>query len=220
MRKRETQKANTPPRVLLLNKPFRVLCQFTDTEGRRTLADFIPVPGVYAAGRLDYDSEGLVALTDQGHIQALIAGPENKTPKTYFVQVEGIPSEEALRKLRAGVLLNDGMTLPAVVEILEEPPAVWERVPPVRFRKTVPDTWLRFTITEGRNRQVRRMAASVGHPVLRLIRTGIGQWELGNLKPGEWKEAPLPECRGNTKKYAGKKGRVQGKTSRKPPRRS
>ncbi|MBZ0221283.1 MAG: pseudouridine synthase [Candidatus Methylomirabilis sp.] len=214
MRKRQTQKAYTRPRVLLFNKPFRVLCQFTDSEGRRSLADFIPVPGVYAAGRLDYDSEGLVALTNNGPIQALIAGPENKTPKTYFVQVEGVPSEEVLHKLRSGVLLNDGMTLPAEVELLKEPPAVWERVPPVRFRKTVPDTWLRMTITEGRNRQVRRMAASVGHPVLRLIRTGIGQWELGNLKPGEWKEVTLPECRGNTKKYAGKKSRDR-KTPRK-----
>lgn len=204
--------------MLLFNKPFRVLCQFTDTEGRRTLADFIPIPGVYAAGRLDYDSEGLVALTDQGHIQALIAGPENKTPKTYLVQVEGIPSEEALHKLRTGVLLNDGMTLPTEIELLEDPPAFWERVPPVRFRKTVPDTWLRITITEGRNRQVRRMAASVGHPVLRLIRTGIGQWELGKLKPGEWKEVPLPEFRGNTKKHTGTKGHAR-KTSRNTPRR-
>lgn len=205
MRRRQALKIHTRPRVLLFNKPFLVLCQFTDKEGRSTLSDFIPVPGVYAAGRLDYDSEGLVALTNDGRIQALIAGPENKTPKTYLVQVEGIPSEDALHKLRSGVLLNDGMTLPAEVELLGEPPAVWERVPPIRFRKTVPDTWLRMTITEGRNRQVRRMAASVGHPVLRLIRVGIGQWDLGYLKPGEWKEVPSPERRGNKGKLSGKK---------------
>lgn len=203
--------------MLLFNKPFRVLCQFTDTAGRATLADFIPVPGVYAAGRLDYDSEGLVALTNQGHIQSLITEPENKLTKTYLVQVEGIPPEEALQKLRTGVNLNDGMTLPAKVESLKEPPAVWPRVPPVRFRKTVPDTWLRITITEGRNRQVRRMAASVGHPVLRLIRIGIGPWDVGSLKPGDWKEAPLPEDLGGTIRCAGNKI-PRRKTSRKSVR--
>lgn len=178
--------------VILFNKPFQVLCQFTDSSGRRTLADYIPVPGVYAAGRLDYDSEGLVVLTNSGPLQHRIAEPGNKTAKTYLVQVEGEPDEEAVKGLCRGVLLKDGMTKPAAVEVVGAPEWLWPRVPPIRFRKSVPDTWLRVTITEGRNRQVRRMTAAVGHPALRLIRISVGPFGLAGLRPGEWKEVNLP----------------------------
>jgi 23S rRNA pseudouridine2457 synthase len=180
------------PVLILLNKPFQVLCQFTDKEGRATLADYVDAAGVYAAGRLDYDSEGLVALTNSGTLQHLISDPVNKLPKTYLVQVEGVPDGEALASLRKGVLLKDGMTRPAEVELMGPEVEVWPRTPPIRFRKSVPDSWLRVTITEGRNRQVRRMTAAVGHPALRLIRVSIGPWELGDLKPGEWKEVEAP----------------------------
>lgn len=186
------KKRSVRPVLILFNKPFQVLCQFTDREGRQTLADFIDIPGVYAAGRLDFDSEGLVILTNSGRLQHLISDPGHKLPKTYLVQVEGIPDEDALEQLRKGVLLNDGMTRPAEVELIGKTPEVWPRVPPIRFRKSVSDSWIRLTITEGRNRQVRRMTAAVGHPTLRLIRISIGQWELGDLKPGEWKEALVP----------------------------
>lgn len=185
--------ASTPanrPLLILLNKPFQVLCQFTDKEGRATLADYVDVAGVYAAGRLDYDSEGLVVLTNSGQLQHLISDPSNKLPKTYLVQVEGVPDEASLDKIRKGVLLKDGMTRPARAKLLAHEPDVWPRTPPIRFRKSVPDSWLEVTITEGRNRQVRRMVAAVGYPALRLIRVKIGQWELGGLKPGEWKEVP------------------------------
>ncbi len=175
-------------RVLLFNKPFRVLCQFTDETGRATLADYVRVPGVYAAGRLDYDSEGLVVLTDDGALQARIADPRHKLPKTYWVQVEGVPTPEALARLRGGVALNDGPTRPAEVDEIPEPP-VWERTPPVRFRKRVPTHWLALTLREGRNRQVRRMTAAVGLPTLRLVRVRIGDFALGTLRPGEWREA-------------------------------
>ena len=178
------------PRLILLNKPFRVMCQFTDAEGRATLSDYVNAPGVYAAGRLDFDSEGLVLLTNDGRLQHVITDPGHKLPKTYLVQVEGIPDTTAIEKLRKGILLNDGMTMPAEVDMVDEPPGIWPRVPPIRFRKNIPAAWLKITITEGRNRQVRRMCASVGFPVLRLIRVKIGSWELGELKPGEWKEAP------------------------------
>lgn len=189
---RAGQKRASRPVLILFNKPFQVLCQFTDKEGgRATLADFVDFPGVYAAGRLDYDSEGLVALTNSGRLQHDIADPANKLPKTYLVQVEGVPDDEALAKLREGVLLKDGMTRPAEVELLGKEAGLWPRTPPIRFRKSVPDSWLKVTITEGKNRQVRRMTASVGHPALRLIRISIGQWELGDLKPGEWKEAAV-----------------------------
>jgi len=184
VRKRRTNRAL----LILLNKPFHVLCQFTDREGRATLADFVDVAGVYAAGRLDYDSEGLVALTDSGRLQHIIADPANKLPKTYLVQVEGVPDEEALEKLKEGVLLKDGMTRPASARLLGPDAEPWPRTPPIRFRKSVPDSWVEITITEGKNRQVRRMTAAVGHPALRLIRTRIGDWELGDLKPGEWRE--------------------------------
>lgn len=179
------------PLLILFNKPFQVLCQFTDESGRATLADYVDVPGVYAAGRLDYDSEGLVILTNSGRLQHTISDPAHKLPKTYLVQVEGIPDEAALEKLRKGVLLSDGMTRPAKAELVGEGIDIWPRVPPIRFRKSVPDSWIRLTITEGRNRQVRRMTAAVGLPTLRLIRVSIGGWELGDLKPGEWRKIEL-----------------------------
>lgn len=177
-------------RLILFNKPMNVLCQFTDTEGRKTLADFIPVPDVYAAGRLDYDSEGLVVLTDDGQLQKEIADPQHKMPKSYLVQVEGIPTKDLLHKLAQGVPLKDGVTRPATVSVIPEP-AVWERIPPIRFRKNVPTSWLKLTIREGRNRQVRRMTAAVGLPTLRLIRWSIGSWSLEGLATGTWEEIPL-----------------------------
>lgn len=178
-------------RLILFNKPYDVLSQFTDKgsagSARRTLSDFVDVPGVYPAGRLDRDSEGLLILTDDGRLQARIADPRFKLPKTYLVQVEGTITDAALDGLRAGVMLNDGMTRPARAEAIA-PPDLWPRDPPVRFRKTVPDGWLRLTITEGRNRQVRRMTAAVGLPTLRLVRWQVGDWALGDLAPGTWRE--------------------------------
>ena len=176
--------------LIAFNKPFGVLSQFTDrgTEGARaTLSDFIDRPGVYPAGRLDRDSEGLLLLTDDGRLQARIADPRFKLAKTYLVQVEGEAAEPALAKLRAGVVLKDGPTRPALAEAIA-PPELWPRDPPVRFRKSVPDSWLRLTISEGRNRQVRRMTAAVGLPTLRLVRWRIGEWSLDGLAPGEWRE--------------------------------
>ena len=177
-------------RIILFNKPFGVLSQFTDRgtpEARATLSDYISVPQVYPAGRLDRDSEGLLILTDDGALQARIASPRHKTPKTYCVQVEGEPDAESLDRLRAGVVLNDGPTRPAEARRIE-PPSLWPRDPPVRFRKSVADSWMEIIITEGRNRQVRRMTAAVGYPTLRLVRLRIGAWELGDLAPGAWRE--------------------------------
>ena len=178
-------------RLILLNKPFGVLCQFTDqgnaSSARPTLSGLIDVPGVYPAGRLDRDSEGLLLLTDDGRLQARIADPRFKMPKTYLVQVEGEPDKTSLEKLRRGLQLNDGPTLPAEVRRIDEP-ALWTRDPPVRYRKSVPDCWLELTIREGRNRQVRRMTAAIGHPTLRLVRWQVGEWSLERLGPGEWRE--------------------------------
>lgn len=176
-------------RTLLFNKPFDVLAQFTDESNRKTLSDYIDVRGVYAAGRLDRDSEGLLVLTDDGHLQNRIASPRFKLPKTYWVQVEGEIDAHALETLRNGVTLKDGLAAPAKARRIETPAALWPRVPPVRFRKTVPDCWVELTITEGRNRQVRRMTAAVGYPTLRLIRYAIGDWSINGLAPGAWRDA-------------------------------
>ncbi len=172
-------------RLILFNKPFNVLTQFTG-EGE-TLAGYIKVPSVYPAGRLDKDSEGLLLLTDDGKLQARIADPKFKLEKTYLVQVEGQPDEDALSQLRKGVTLNDGPTRPAKAQRID-PPDLWPRHPPVRFRKSVPDSWISLTISEGRNRQVRRMTAAIGFPTLRLVRWRIGDWTLEGLAPGQWRE--------------------------------
>lgn len=177
--------------LIAFNKPYDVLSQFTDRgtpEARATLSDYIDVPGVYPAGRLDRDSEGLLLLTDDGRLQARIADPKFKLAKTYLVQVEGEPDAAALELLRGGVRLKDGMTRPAEVERIDEP-GLWPRDPPIRVRQSIPDCWLRLTIREGRNRQVRRMTAAVGHPTLRLVRWSIGEWTLDGLGPGEWRAA-------------------------------
>jgi 23S rRNA pseudouridine2457 synthase len=177
------------PRLILFNKPHGVLSQFSDEgSGHPTLADYIAVPGVYPAGRLDRDSEGLLLLTDDGGLQARIADPRYKLAKTYWVQVEGEPDDAAIAALRDGVRLKDGVTRPATAERID-PPALWPRDPPVRFRKSVPDCWIALTIREGRNRQVRRMTAAVGHPTLRLVRWRIGDWTLDGLAPGAWRDA-------------------------------
>lgn len=174
--------------LILLNKPFGVLCQFTDPGGRPTLADYVPVPNVYPAGRLDHDSEGLVLLTDDGALQARLADPRHHVEKVYWVQVERVPTDDALARLRAGVVLKDGPTRPARVRPIDEPPGLWPRDPPIRWRASIPTAWLEIALTEGRNRQVRRMAAAVGFPALRLIRIAIGPYTLGGLQPGEWKK--------------------------------
>lgn len=175
--------------LILLNKPFRVLSQFRDADGRPTLADYVDVPGVYPAGRLDYDSEGLLLLTDDGKLQARISQPGSRTRKVYWAQVEGTPSDQQLGQLTAGVKLKDGPARAVSAKRISGPEALWDRDPPIRYRKSVPDSWLEVVLTEGRNRQVRRMTAAVDLPTLRLIRYAVGDWTLDGLAPGEWKQA-------------------------------
>lgn len=172
--------------ILLFNKPYGVICQFSRDGIHPTLADYIDLPDVYPAGRLDTDSEGLLLLTDDGKLQHRITDPKHKLPKTYWVQVEGVPDEAALQRLRDGVMLKDGMTLPAESQLMAEPAELWPRDPPVRFRMNIPTSWIALTIREGRNRQVRRMTAAVGFPTLRLIRYSIGEWTLDGIESGKW----------------------------------
>jgi len=191
---RPAARAKSAMRLILLNKPFHVLPQFTSPDDRRCLREFVPLRGFYPAGRLDYDSEGLMVLTDFGPWQARISQPGSGMPKTYLAQVEGEVADPALASLRAGITLNDGPTLPAVAEATSAPDWLWPRDPPIRFRKSVPTSWLSLTIREGRNRQVRRMTAAVGLPTLRLVRVGIGPWRVEGLAPGAWREVPRAEA--------------------------
>lgn len=179
------------PRLIVLNKPYDVLTKFTDEQGRSTLKDFVPVADVYPAGRLDRNSEGLLLLTNNGQVQARIAEPRYKIAKTYWAQVEGAVTSEQVNQLRQGVTLKDGLTLPAEVHIMPEP-ELWDRHPPIRFRAHIPTTWLSITLTEGRNRQVRRMTAGVGLPTLRLVRVQIGDWTLEGMQPGQWRDVAVP----------------------------
>ncbi|SFP13037.1 23S rRNA pseudouridine2457 synthase [Enterovibrio norvegicus DSM 15893] len=192
LRSNKPARPKGPTKIILFNKPFNTLTQFTGELGDSTLADFIPVKDVYAAGRLDKDSEGLLVLTNDGILQARLTQPKSKSPKTYWVQVEGIPSEDSLNRLRDGVELNDGWTLPASIELMQEP-TIWDRNPPIRHRPSIPTSWIAITLEEGRNRQVRRMTAAVGHPTLRLIRHRMGEWTVDDMQPGEWKEVSLPQ---------------------------
>ncbi|HEX9208441.1 MAG TPA: pseudouridine synthase [Steroidobacteraceae bacterium] len=181
-------------RIVLFNKPYGVLPQFTSSDGRPCLADFLTLPGVYPAGRLDFDSEGLMLLTDFGPWQARISQPGSALAKRYRVQVEGAPTDADLEPLRRGLLLKDGPTRPAPTRLIDEPRGLWPRDPPIRVRKAIPTQWLEIEMSEGRNRQVRRMTAAAGFPTLRLVRWGVGPWTVAGLAPGEWREVPLPEA--------------------------
>jgi pseudouridine synthase len=188
------------PFVIRFWKPFNVLAQFTDKDGRATLADYIDIPHIYAAGRLDYDSEGLLLLTADGALNARLTNPKFEHPRTYLVQIERVPDDSALQKLRDGVELNDGRTRPAKVELLQTEPDLPERSVPIRFRKSVPTAWIKLTLTEGRNRQVRRMTAAVGYPTLRLVRWAIGDLTLEGLTVGQWKPLTLTEIQSLTRR--------------------
>jgi 23S rRNA pseudouridine2457 synthase len=205
-------------KLVLLNKPFQVMSQFSaeGDSGKTTLADYVHIKGVYPAGRLDYDSEGLLLLTDNGLLQHEISHPDQKMPKTYFAQVEGIITNEALRALEEGVTLNDGPTKPAIAQHIEEP-QLWERHPPIRHRENIPTSWLSLTIKEGRNRQVRRMTAAVGFPTLRLVRMSIGDWQIDGMQPGEYRVIDVPDPVATAKPKAGQfKGkRKSGSIARK-----
>ncbi|MDN7123669.1 pseudouridine synthase [Pseudidiomarina sp. 1APP75-32.1] len=189
-KRRQSQSRPANPKLVLFNKPYGVLTQFSGETGDLTLKPYIPFNDIYPAGRLDKDSEGLLLLTNDGSLQHKISHPKHKLPKTYWVQVEGSPDEAALQQLRDGVELNDGKTLPAEAFVMPEPDNLWQREPPVRERKSVPDTWICLVIREGKNRQVRRMTAAVGFPTLRLIRAAIGPWRLAGMQPGQWREVP------------------------------
>lgn len=203
--------------LLAINKPFNVVCQFRPHHGDLTLADYIQTPGVHPAGRLDKDSEGLLLLTNDGALQKRITDPQHKLPKSYWVQVEGIPDAVALDKLRAGIVLKDGRTRPAEARIIPEP-VLWERDPPIRMRKHVPTSWLDLTIYEGRNRQVRRMTAAIGYPTLRLVRYRIGPWYLQQLQPGEVEEREIPaDLAGDARRVRARKTKL--KTSSQSSRR-
>ncbi len=202
--------------LILFNKPYQVMSQFSKPEDsdKQTLADYIPLPDVYPAGRLDYDSEGLLLLTDNGQLQHEIAHPNHKATKVYWVQVEGLPSAQDLDKLRKGIELKDGPTRPAQVKLIPEP-TLWPRTPPVRFRANIPTTWLQIEITEGRNRQVRRMTAAIGFPTLRLVRAAVGDWGLHNLQPGEYSVIHVPDPAPKTPNKAGRPAGFGSKPSKK-----
>lgn len=178
-------------KLIVFNKPYQVLTKFTDESNRTTLKKYIDIADIYPAGRLDYNSEGLLLLTNDGQLQSKITEPKYKTPKTYWAQVEGIANQEQIKQLRSGVLLKDGMTKKAKINVILEPNNLWSRNPPIRWRKDIPTSWLKITITEGKNRQVRRMTAAVGLPTLRLIRVQIGQWKLNDLQPGKYIKLPI-----------------------------
>lgn len=197
-------------RLILLNKPYGVICQFSGEPGRATLKDFVPVPGVYPAGRLDTDSEGLLLLTDDGGLQHRIADPRHKLPKTYLVQVEGEPDEDALARLRAGLDLGEFVTRRCDARLVAQPEWLWPRDPPVRFRKSVPTSWLEIVLREGKNRQVRRMTAKIGFPTLRLVRVAIGPWSLAGLGPGEWREEAGLAREGRSGSATGTRTRSRG----------